>query len=192
MSLQSFIPRQVALAAIFILLLSSTTIINAFVSNIPQSTHRTTTASLHMAEDSPFELMVELPGGKGLSAQMKLQPVLDVPSEIVEVRYSLPFGLNVEPKNGLAVCTADGAGGEKVGDILRFTSQWTMGLPRGNGAITTAASFSGAISWQVSMFDVCKAGKWEEVIEALTSNVEQRTNEVVLLFERPLGKKEEV
>ena len=71
-------------------------------------------------------------------------------------------------------------------DILRFTSQWTMGLPRGNGAITTAASFSGAISWQVSMFDVCKAGKWEEVIEALTSNVEHvRTNEVVLLFERP-------
>jgi len=191
MSLQSFIPRQVALAAIFILL-SPTTIINAFVSNIPQSTHRTTTSSLHMAEDSPFELMVELPGGKGLSAQMRLQPVLDVPSEIVEVRYSLPFGLNVEPKNNLAICTADGAGGEKVGDILRFTSQWTMGLPRGNGAITTAASFSGAISWQVSMFDVCKAGKWEEVIEALTSNVEQRTNEVVLLFERPLGKKEEV
>ena len=194
MSLQSFIPRQVALAAIFILL-SSSTIINAFVSNIPQtipqSTHRT--SSLHMAEaSSPFELMVELPGEKALNAQMRLQPVLDVPSEIVEVRYSLPFGLNVEPKNNLAICTADGPGGEKVGDILRFTSQWTLGLPRGNGAITTAASFSGAISWQVSMFDVCKAGKWEEVIEALTSNVEQRTNEVVLLFERPLGKKEEV
>ena len=189
MSLQSSI-RQMALAAIFILL-SSTTLTNAFVVNIiPQSTHRS--SSLHMAEDSPFELMVELPGGKGLSAQMKLQPVLDVPSEIVEVRYALPFGLNVEPKNNLAICTADGAGGEKVGDVLRFTSQWTMGLPRGNGAITTAASFSGAISWQVSMFDVCKAGKWEEVIEALTSNVEQRTNEVVLLFERPLGKKEEV
>ena len=189
MSLQSSIIRQVALAAIFILL-SSTTKTNAFVSNIPQSTHRT--SSLHMAEDSAFELMVELPGEKALNAQMRLQPVLDVPSEIVEVRYSIPFGLNVEPKGGLAICTADGPGGEKVGDVLRFTSQWTMGLPRGNGAITTAASFSGAISWQVSMFDVCKAAKWEEVIEALTSNVEQRTNEVVLLFERPLGKKEEV
>ena len=194
MSLQSSIIRQVALAAIF--LLSSITKTNAFVSNIPQTqtTQRisSSSSSLHMAEDSPFELMVELPGGKGLSAQMKLQPVLDVPSEIVEVRYAIPFGLNAEPKNGLAICTADGPGGEKVGDVLRFTSQWTMGLPRGNGAITTAASFSGAISWQVSMFDVCKASKWEEVIEALTSNVEQRTNEVVLLFERPLGKKEEV
>ena len=116
LGLQSFIPRQVALAAIFILL-SSSTIINAFVSNIPQTTQRillSSSSSLGIwAEDSPFELMVELPGGKGLSAQMKLQPVLDVPSEIVEVRYSLPFGLNVEPKNNLAICTADGPGGEK-------------------------------------------------------------------------------
>lgn len=117
---------------------------------------------------------------------MKLKPVLDEPSEIIEVRYKVPFGLNVEPKKNLAVCTGDGPGGEKVGDILRFTSQWTMGLPRGNGAITTAASFSGAISWQVSMFDCCRASSWEELVEALTSNVEQRTDEVVLLFERPL------
>ena len=36
------------------------------------------------------------------------------------------------------------------------------------------------------MFDVARAGRWEDVVEALVSNEESRTNEVVLLFERPL------
>jgi len=118
---------------------------------------------------------------------MKFPPVLDVPSELVEVRYSVPFGLDVAPKEGLAVCTKDGAGGEKVGDVLRYTSQWTLGLPRGDGVITTAMSFAGGIGWQVSMFDVARAGRWEDVVEALVTNEGSRTDEVVLLFERPLS-----
>ena len=87
----------------------------------------------------------------------------------------------------MAVCTKDGPGGERVGDVLRYTSQWTLGLPRGDGVITTAMSFSGGISWQCSMFDVMRARRLEEVVEALTSNVQSRTDEVVLLFERPIG-----
>lgn len=135
-----------------------------------------------------FELMVNLPPSDSpLQAQMKIEAVLPGPSEIVEVRYKLPFGLDVEPKGGKAVCTKDGPGGEKVGDILRFTTQWTMGLPRGDGLVTTAASFAGGLSWQCSMFDVMKASVWEEVVEALTSNVDSRTDEVVLLFERPVA-----
>merc|ERR1712071_387699 len=134
--------------------------------------------------------MLDLPG-EGLSAQMKFPRVFDGPSELIEVRYKLPFGLDVAPKDQLCKCTKDGKGGEKVGDVLRFCSQWTMGLPRGNGAITTAASFSGAISWQVSMFDVMRAGSWEDVVTALTSNTADRTNEVVLLFERPLPEGQE-
>lgn len=126
------------------------------------------------------------PSKLGLAAQMRIVPVLNTPSEIIEIRYQVPFGLNVEPKAGLAVCTQDGPGGEKVGDILRFTSQWTMGLPRGNGVLTTAASFSGAIGWQCSFFDVANASAWESVVEALVSNVEQRTDEVVLIFERKI------
>lgn len=122
---------------------------------------------------------------------MKIKPALDVPSELIEVRYGLPFGLDVAPKEGFAVCSKDGAGGEKVGDILRYTSQWTLGLPRGDGVITTAMSFSGGISWQVSMFDVMRAKRWEDVVEALVSNEDNRTNEVVLLFERPLPEKKE-
>ncbi len=149
---------------------------------------------------------------------MKFPPVLDVPSEIVEVRYAVPFGLDVAPKEGLAVCTKDGvsqnilyiilwcyfhvlfacnslthltqfdqAGGEKIGDVLRYTSQWTLGLPRGDGVITTAMSFAGGIGWQVSMFDVARATSWEDVVTALVSNEGSRTDEVVMLFERPLS-----
>mmetsp|Transcript_4800 Transcript_4800/g.12072 ORF Transcript_4800/g.12072 Transcript_4800/m.12072 type:complete len:209 (-) Transcript_4800:1622-2248(-) len=157
--------------------------------------HRTTSASsasaLFMAEDQAFELTIDLPGTGALSAQMKFKSVLDGPSEVVEVRYKLPFGLNVEPKNNFAVCTKDGAGGEKVGDVLRYTSQWTLGLPRGDGVMTTAMSFAGGIGWQCSMFDVMRAGKWEDVVEALTSNEENRTDQVILLFERPLPGVEE-
>jgi hypothetical protein len=39
----------------------------------------------------PFERMIELPGGKGLSAQMKFMPVLE-DSELIEVRYKVSFG----------------------------------------------------------------------------------------------------
>ena len=143
---------------------------------------------LNMAAEQTFEMGVELPpSGSGLTAQMKFASVLEEKSEIVEVRYSIPFGLDVAPQKGFAVCTKDGAGGEKVGDILRYTSQWTLGLPRGEGLVASASAFSGGVSWQCTMFDVMKASKWEAVVEALTSNVPVRTDEVVLIFERPIA-----
>jgi hypothetical protein len=118
-----------------------------------------------------FEVMVQMPPtGSDLQANIVLEPILPTPSEIVEVRYKVPFGLNVEPKKGLALCTKDGEGGERVGDILRYTSQWTLGLPRGSGLITQAAAFSGGVSWQCTMFNVLKAKEWQEVVEALLSN----------------------
>ena len=104
----------------------------------------------------------------------RIPKLLSVASEIVVVRYALPFGLDVAPKNNLVVCTKDGKGGEKEGDILRYTSAWSIGLPQGDGLLSTAASFSGGVSWQCSLFDVMKAKSWEQVVEALTSNVEVR------------------
>jgi len=170
--------------SLFLCLASSLPSSSAFVGPFDRPNARPQTFLLSQV----FEQMVDLPpSGSGLSAKMKFEPVLDVPSEIVEIRYKVPFGLDVAPKNNFAVCTKDGPGGEKVGDVLRYTSQWTLGLPRGDGVITTAMSFSGGISWQCSMFDVMRAKRWEDVVAALTSNVEQRTDEVVLLFERPLG-----
>lgn len=106
-------------------------------------------------------------------------------SEAVLVTYDVPFGLNVENVNGRAVCTKAGEGGEQVGDCLRYTTEWKLGLPEGDGAITTAASFAGAISYKLGLFDVAKAESWDDVVDALVSNTEERTKSVTLVFERP-------
>ena len=122
--------------------------------------------------DNKFELTVDLPpSGSGLQAQMKLKPILSVPSEIFVVRYKIPFGLDVEPRNNLAVCTKDGPGGEKVGDVLRFTTQWKLGLPSPDSVMASFSSISGGVSWQVSFFNVVEADNWDDVVEALVSNV---------------------
>eukprot|EP00639_Heterosigma_akashiwo_P025121 CAMPEP_0194706288 /NCGR_PEP_ID=MMETSP0295-20121207/29472_1 /TAXON_ID=39354 /ORGANISM="Heterosigma akashiwo, Strain CCMP2393" /LENGTH=167 /DNA_ID=CAMNT_0039602201 /DNA_START=95 /DNA_END=598 /DNA_ORIENTATION=- len=133
------------------------------------------TSSLRMAADQKFELKVAMPpSDSGLTAEMRLRSILPEPSEIVEVRYRLPFGLNVEPQDGLAVCTKDGkaVGGERAGDVLRFCSQWTLGLPQGDGLVSA------------------RARTWPDVVKALTSNEPRRTDEVVLLFERRLAQEE--
>mmetsp|Transcript_9103 Transcript_9103/g.11213 ORF Transcript_9103/g.11213 Transcript_9103/m.11213 type:complete len:191 (+) Transcript_9103:65-637(+) len=178
-------------APLYLFCILSTHMITAAF-HIPLPHHRRSfTLMPLMSSSEPIEIMVRLPPTQSaLMAQLKVQPVLTTPSEFVEVRYNVPFGLAVEPKNNMAVVTTDGPNGEKVGDILRYTSMWSMGLPRGDGILTTAASFSGSIGWQCSLFDVMGAKKWDEVVEALTSNVPSRTDEVVLLFERPLPAEE--
>lgn len=134
-----------------------------------------------------FELTIDMPpSGSDIQATMGLDPILSVPSEQVVVRYQVPFGLSVEPQKNLAVVTKAGPGGEQPGDVLRYCSRWTLGLPAGDGLVTTAAAFSGGLSWQCSMFNVVKAKAWEQVVEALTSNTEARTDDVVLIFERAL------
>ncbi len=193
MSSRSQILKMLVSLLVFLFTICSIQRVDSFsptTSNHVVSLINRASLSLNMVNDSTNQLLeLEInmpPSNSGLQAQIKLKPILDGASELVQVRYKLPFGLDVQPKNGMAVCTKDGAGGEKVGDVLRLSSQWTMGLPRGNGILSTAASFSGAIGWQCSLFDVTKANRWEEVVEALTSNTPQRTDEVVLIFERPL------
>jgi hypothetical protein len=102
------------------------------------------------------------------------------------VRYKLPFGLDVAPLKNLAVCTKDGSGGEKAGDVLRYTSQWIMGLPSGEGLAATAAFTGVGPTWQCTMFDVMKAKNWEKVVEALTSNVDVSTIERAPLLSKRL------
>lgn len=98
---------------------------------------------------------------------MKLPPVLQN-SEVVVVRYDLPFGLSAEPKNGQVVVTKDGKeGGEKVGDILRQTTYWRGSNP--------------------GLFDVSKnADNFDLVVQALVTNDLAVADEIVLVFEREL------
>ena len=85
--------------------------VSAFTSQPSSLFQRTPSSSpssiLQASNTEPFTVTVNLPGD-GLQANMKFPPILDVPSEIVEVRYAVPFGLDVAPKDGLAVCTKDG------------------------------------------------------------------------------------
>merc|ERR1711920_140747 len=150
----------------------------------PTTTCRTAVPVRLATSNAKFwDLSLDL--GKAGTANLRMKATMPN-SEPVIVRYTIPFGLNVEEQRGRAVCTKDGEGGEKMGDVLRYTTAWSMGLPRGDGLISTAASFGGAIGWQISLFDVTSAQSWDSVVEALVSNTPERTDSVTLVFERPL------
>jgi hypothetical protein len=165
---------------------------DAFVASSSRFSPRSASTALYSTPPGPkthaFQVSIDLPPSNSeMQVTMGLDPILSVPSELIVVRYRVPFGLNVEPKRQFALVTAAGPGGEQPGDVLRYTSQWTLGLPKGDGLGTTFASFAGGLSWQCSMFNVMSAVKWEQVLEVLLSNTAQRTDEVVLIFERPLN-----
>ena len=127
----------------------------------PRVTQPRVTQPLMQARE-PFAMKVDLPP-RG-TAGLKFRPILES-SEAVQVKYGLPFGLNVENKDGLAVVTKAGPGGEQEGDILRYCTEWKMGLPGGMASpLATVASFSGAgLGYQVGLFDVAKATSWDDV-----------------------------
>ena len=146
-------------------------IASGFVANHRGPSFSRTDAALF--EQRPdFEFSFEIPK-KGIAdigtAEVKLPPVLEN-SELVVVRYDLPFGLSAEPDStlGQVVVTKDGkVGGEKVGDILRQTTYW-----RGK---------------QPGLFDVSKnADNFDLVVQALVTNDLSIADEIVLVFERPL------
>merc|ERR1740138_1490582 len=123
-----------------------------------------------------FRCEFEIPK-KGISeygtVQMNFKPLLATDSELVVATYDLPFGLAAEPAGRVVRVTKDGKeGAEKVGDILRFTLQWTQNQP--------------------GMFDVCKCmerqlqNSFDQVVAALVSNDGTYADEIVMIFERPL------
>lgn len=120
-----------------------------------------------------FVFSFEIPK-KGIAdvgtAEVRLPPLLEK-SDILVVRYDLPFGLNAEPDaaSGEVLVTKDGKsdGGEKVGDILRQTTYWRGREP--------------------GLFDVSKnADNFDLVVQALVTNDLSVADEIVLVFERPL------
>ena len=130
------------------------------------------TTIMSMSDRPDFEFSFEIPK-KGIAdvgtANVKLPPLLPN-SEIVVVRYELPFGLNAAPDeaSGQVVVQADGkVDGEKVGDILRQTTYWRGKEP--------------------GLFDVSKnANNFDLVVQALVTNDLAVADDIVLVFERPL------
>ena len=163
-------------SAILFLLASSLNLASAFV---PTGTSTAFTAPTTQTQRSTplydarpdFSFSFEIPK-KGIAdvgtAEVNLPPLLEE-SEVVVVRYDLPFGLNAAPDaaSGQVVVTKDGEGGEKVGDILRQTTYWRGSTP--------------------GLFDVSKnANNFDLVIQALVTNDLMVADEIVLVFERPL------
>jgi hypothetical protein len=174
-------------------LLVALILVSAVTSFVPNSYHHGSSPAPSRRNDSSrlrsstFEVTIDLPPTTSLmKARLNIDSILSVPTELIVVRYRLPFGLNVEPVRGLAVVTQPGTGGERPGDILRYCTQWTLGMPTGESLSNTFASFAGELKWQCTIFDVIKAKAWEQVVNALTSNIMERTDEVVLIFERPI------
>jgi|AntRauTorckE5430_2_1112549.scaffolds.fasta_scaffold16486_2 hypothetical protein len=137
----------------------------------------TSSTAIYSSTDRPnFDFSFEIPK-KGIAdvgtAEVALPPLLET-SDVVVVRYALPFGLNAEPDKGnnssgqvQVVVTKDGEGGEKVGDILRQTTYWRGREP--------------------GIFDVSKnAENFDLVVQALVTNDLSVADDIVLVFERPL------
>jgi hypothetical protein len=168
-------------------------LVSAVSSFVPNSYHHASPAApsrrlfSSSRSSSTFEVTIDLPPTtSAMKARLNIDSILSIPTELIVVRYRLPFGLNVEPVRGLAVVTQAGTGGERPGDVLRYCTQWTLGMPTGESLSNTFASFAGELKWQCTIFDVIKAKAWEQVVTALTSNIMERTDEVVLIFERPV------
>lgn len=158
----------------FLLLVLSASLTDAFVPSSASQTATCITKSSTAIYEArrEFEFSFEIPK-KGIAdvgtAEVRLPPLLEK-SEVIVVRYDLPFGLNAAPDeaSGQVVVTEDGSGGEKVGDILRQTTYW-----RGN---------------QPGIFDVSKnAANFDLVVQALVTNDLSVADEIVLVFERPIN-----
>ena len=90
-----------------------------------QALTRTQAPCMQAGRDA-FNLQIDLPPrGK---CNLKFKPSMPS-SETIVVEYGMPFGLNVENKNGRAVCTKAGTGGEQPGDVLRCASLRSI-IPR--------------------------------------------------------------
>ncbi|MGK3734726.1 MAG: hypothetical protein ACI90V_001565 [Bacillariaceae sp.] len=77
-------------------------------------------SEISQTADELLEIELNVPPKRsGVIARLRFPPVFPGPSELIEVRYNLPFGLNVEPQDNLAKCTKDGTGGGKFLDSNR-------------------------------------------------------------------------
>jgi hypothetical protein len=182
--MRSFFLRVILLCAILALAVAFT-----LPSNAIKGSRRMT---MSVDNGSPRLFEVQFPLSEGYKPiDMKLRPIFDK-SQLYVTQYSIPFSLSVEPQGmqmgekvvKLPTVTKDGAGGEKVGDILRLTSCWVQGM-QGSGVGSDIMNFAGMIKWQNSVFD-CVGAPWQQVVDALTSNTPSRGRTVTLVFEREL------
>eukprot|EP00326_Haptolina_ericina_P032532 CAMPEP_0181251042 /NCGR_PEP_ID=MMETSP1096-20121128/46654_1 /TAXON_ID=156174 ORGANISM="Chrysochromulina ericina, Strain CCMP281" /NCGR_SAMPLE_ID=MMETSP1096 /ASSEMBLY_ACC=CAM_ASM_000453 /LENGTH=199 /DNA_ID=CAMNT_0023348575 /DNA_START=16 /DNA_END=615 /DNA_ORIENTATION=+ len=145
-------------------------------------------AASRIAVREKFWMEFEIPK-KGIAeygtAQVRLAPLLES-STLIKVEYNLPFGLSAEPKDGRAVVTKAGEGGEQPGDLLRFFSAWKVrdGAPIGSPDLVDVNQVMNRILPN-GMVVPREAEGWEQVIAKLCTNDGSFGESMVMLFERP-------
>eukprot|EP01038_Epipyxis_sp_PR26KG_P004141 gene4141-5895_t len=118
--------------------------------------------------------------------ECKFRPLFQK-SEFYTVNYAVPFNLNIDkPPKGFPapIVSKDGEFGEKEGDVLRATTCWSQGF-NAAGVTSDIAMFAGNIKWRKSVFETAGA-PWQQVVDALLSNTEERSKVVTLVYEREI------
>jgi hypothetical protein len=123
------------------------------------------------------------------TGNIKFDPVFEK-SEAVCLVGASDYGaeeMKFKAKGGFWVIAADGAMGEKKGDILRFTTEWKRKIADSSGLIGSVASIGGVFDLQISLVDCMKVKQKPELVKILESNLAQElTEEMMIIVERPI------
>ncbi len=149
------------------------------------STHQIYSSKSDDATPKPTATFLDISLGEGYkSINVKFMPVFQE-STIFSVEYEVPFSLNIEkPPKGFPcpIVNKDGNNGEKKGDILRATTCWSQGF-QAAGPMSDIMQFAGNVKWRKSLFD-CTGAPYQQIVDALISNIPERSKTVTLVFER--------
>ena len=122
-----------------------------------------------------FTVAVDL--GDGVKLAEELVPLFSE-SDIVTVRYPLPFELAAEAEHGVMRVTRDG-NGLLTGDVLRLCSTFTMRMDAVGGLLPMGTK-------PTKCLFLADGQPPQRVVEALTANTDDRTEDVWMAFERPV------
>eukprot|EP01041_Mallomonas_annulata_P005295 gene5295-10588_t len=168
------------LATIFCIVAAGFQIASTFSFN--SMVHRNRYSSKLQMSEKPRAVLVTIPLGEGLSEYTTSYRAIFPNSEFIVITYAVPFSLNVEPKQGMAIVTKDGKNGEQVGDIMRATTCFSQGFVAA-GAATDIMAFAGNVKWRKGIFETSGA-PWSQILDALLSNTPDKTTDVTIVFER--------
>jgi len=148
-------------------------------------------ADTYAANREKFWVEFEIPK-KGIAeygtCQAKLAPLLES-SECITLETVLPFGLSAEPQDGRVIVTKDGAGGERVGDVLRFFSAWKQGAggPIAQPDMVDVDKMMNRMLENGMKVPRSQAEGFDKVVGALCTNDGSYSESIVMVFERPIS-----
>mmetsp|Transcript_15313 Transcript_15313/g.53373 ORF Transcript_15313/g.53373 Transcript_15313/m.53373 type:complete len:199 (-) Transcript_15313:221-817(-) len=143
--------------------------------------------SLRVAEPG-FVLELDLDAERSLKTSIR-RSMAD--SSLIVAKYPLPFFIDIEATKTGNIVTKDGSeqknnGAERVGDRLRGFTYYAVSQDSGGGGPASMfASFGGLnVKMTRQLYDATMV-PWDKALEMLMTNEPRRTDEVIMIFERP-------